>query len=178
MKEYRFDPELMLTVNNAAAMAEELVSDYYKMSASQWLNRRYDIKTVHNLKPEEIVYGPFAQIIRYEAQRQDSALNTGTFDFYTICLQDHAILKTLAENEQLSLFPFSLYIVAHELIHIVRFSRFIQGFEASEEERNVEEVRVHTITHLILEKENVPGMSHVLNFFKQWRGPLENVSRS
>jgi len=45
-------------------MAEELVSEYYKMSASQRLRPKYDVKTLVDLDPAEIVHGPFAQIIR------------------------------------------------------------------------------------------------------------------
>ena len=44
-------------------MAEELVSNNYKMSASQWLGRRYDVKTLAELKPEEIIDGPFAEFL-------------------------------------------------------------------------------------------------------------------
>mgnify|MGYP001816334176 CR=1 FL=1 len=41
-----FSPEQLDIVNNAVAMAEELVSNHYKMSASQWLGPRYDVKTL------------------------------------------------------------------------------------------------------------------------------------
>ena len=66
------------TVNHAVAMAEELVSNDYKMSASQWLGPRYDIKTLVELKPEEIIDGPFAQIIRYKGQRKNTSLGSAT----------------------------------------------------------------------------------------------------
>ena len=48
------------TVNNAVAMAEELVSNHYKMAASQWLHPKYDVKTLIDLADDEIVRGPFA----------------------------------------------------------------------------------------------------------------------
>ena len=58
-----FTQTQLKTVNNAATMAEELVSDAYKMSANQWLQRKYDFKTMVDLTPEEIVAGPFAQVV-------------------------------------------------------------------------------------------------------------------
>ena len=76
-----FDRPQIETVNNAVSMAEELVSNYYKMSASQWLRQRYDIKTLKDLEPAEIVHGPFAQIIRYRGQPKDCSLGSPRLDF-------------------------------------------------------------------------------------------------
>ena len=50
-----FGAEQIKIVNNAVAMAEELVSNHYKMSASQWLGPRYDVKTLADLNPDEII---------------------------------------------------------------------------------------------------------------------------
>ena len=77
-KRKTFSPRQIEIVNNAVAMAEELVSNHYKMSASQWLHQKYDIKTLKDLNPEEIVQGHFAQIIRYEAKHKDTALGSRT----------------------------------------------------------------------------------------------------
>jgi hypothetical protein len=65
-----FKKDELTIVNNAVAMAEELVSNHYKMSASQWLRPKYDVETLTNLTEEEIVDGPFAQIIRYEGKAE------------------------------------------------------------------------------------------------------------
>lgn len=155
-------------VTRAATMAEELVSNHYKLSASQWLNRKYDIKTQAELTPDEFVDGPFAQVIRYKGQPQASTLNSAYYDFYKICLQDHQILKTLSKRPTLKLFPFTLYIVTHELIHIVRFSRFLQNFAASEKERTQEEVHVHRRTLEILQNVAVEDLKEVFAFYQAW----------
>lgn len=168
----KFTPAQIGVIDNAVAMAEELVSNHYKMSASQWLRPKYDIKTLTDLKPDEIVHGPFAQTIRYRGQRNDSSLGSTRYDFYKICLQDHFILKTLKRSKNLSLFPFSLYIITHELIHIVRFSRFLQNFDASPDEMLAEETRVHHRTHVILSKVRLDGLTDVLTFYEKWRLPL------
>ena len=162
-------------VNHTVAMAEELVSNNYKMSASQWLGPRYDVKTLAELEPEEIIDGPFAQIIRYKGRRKNTSLGSATYDFYKICLQDHTIRSTLEKTQEIELFPFSLYIITHELIHIVRFSKFLQNFEASPEERMAEEKRVHLRTHEILKSVQLEGLRNVLEFYNDWRIPYENL---
>ncbi len=156
-------------------MAEELVSNNYKMSASQWLGPRYDVKTLVELKSEEIIDGPFAQIIRYKGQRKNSSLGSATYDFYKICLQDHTIHSTLEGKSDIGLFPFSLYIITHELIHIVRFSKFLQSFEASAKERMAEEKRVHQKTHEILKPVQIEGLKNVLQFYNDWRVTYEDL---
>ena len=158
-------------------MAEELVSDFYKMSASQWLRPKYDIKTLAELNSDETVHGPFAQIIRYKGQRQNSSLGSSTYDYYKICLQDHSILSAQKQSDQIKLFPFTLYIVTHELIHIVRFSKFLQNFNASDEETMVEETRVHKITHEILSAVHIPGMEDVFKFYDKWRRPIDDLRK-
>ena len=170
-----FDPRQIEIINNAVAMAEELVSNNYKMSASQWLGPRYDVKTLVELKSEEIIDGPFAQIIRYKGQRKNSSLGSATYDFYKICLQDHIIRSTLEGKPDIELFPFSLYIITHELIHIVRFSKFLQSFEASAKERMAEEKRVHQKTHVILKPVQIEGLKNVLEFYNDWRVTYEDL---
>jgi len=171
----QFDPEQLKIVNNAVAMAEELVSNHYKMSASQWLGPRYDVKTLAELRPEEIVEGPFAQIIRYKGRRKHTSLGSASYDFYKICLQDHTIQATVEGSPRIELFPFSLYIITHELIHIVRFSKFLQSFEASAGERMAEEKRVHQRTHEILKAIQMAGLHNVLEFYNDWHVPYEGL---
>jgi len=173
----KFKPEQIKIVNNSVAMAEELVSDYFKMSSSQWLHGKYDVKTLVDLKNDETVQGPFAQIIRYKGRRKDSSLESLTYDFYKICLQDHAILSVLRQSPQIKLFPFTLYIISHELIHIVRFSKFLQNFDASHEEMMIEEKRVHEITHEILLGVRVSGMAVVLAYYNNWLKPIEDLRK-
>jgi hypothetical protein len=171
----RFSLEQLEVVNNAVALSEELVSNHYKMSASQWLRPKYDVKTLVDLSDAEIVDGPFAQVVRYLGKRQDTLLGSGAYDFYKICLQDHAIMDALEQNEHLQLLPFTLYIVTHELVHIVRFSTFVQNFDASEEEKLAEEARVHRETKRILAKVQLEGLSIVLDFYSSWQQPLEDL---
>jgi hypothetical protein len=169
----RFSPSELAAITHAAGLAEELVSNHYKMSTSQWLRPQYDVQTLAGLTPQEVIDGPFAQIIRYKGQPNQASLSSATYDFYKICLQDHAVLAAVEQHPDLDLLAFALYIITHELIHIVRFSRFLQGFEASPAERLEEEKRVHARTHEILSGVKVPGMQSVLLFYTDWRTAFE-----
>lgn len=170
-----FRPEQLTVITQAAGIAEELVSNHFKMSTSQWLRPKYDVKTLAELDPAEIIDGPFAQIIRYKGQPRKASLGSATYDFYKICLQDHTIVEALRRHPHLSLLAFAVYIITHELIHIVRFSRFLQGFDASPAERLAEEKRVHDRTHEILIPVRLPGMPEVLDFYKDWREVCEKI---
>ncbi|MCF8067905.1 MAG: hypothetical protein K9L30_04905 [Desulfobacterales bacterium] len=170
-----YSPEQINIVTDSTKLAEELVSNYFKLSTSQWLRQKYDVKTLAELQPEEIVYGPFAQIVRYEGRKSDTALGSSNYDFYKICFQDHAVLSVLNKMADIQLFPFSLYIITHELVHIVRFSKFLQNFDASPDEKLAEEKRVHDITHKILKKVKVDGIDDVFRFYIKWRDPIEEI---
>ena len=171
----KFNSDQLDIVNDAVALAEELVSNHYKLANMHWRGRTYDVKTVAELSPDEIVDGPYAQVIRFEGRQQDAQLNSRTFDFFKICLQDHAILGTLAHHPELELTPFVLYIMTHELVHIVRFSQFLQNFEASVPERLEEERRVHAATHAILRPLKIGGLEAVLRFYAQWRENFDDL---
>ena len=170
-----FGKDDLAVVKEAARLAEELTSEAFKMSFSRWRRQRYDIKTLADLRPEEIVYGPFAQIIRYVGHKPESVLGSSHYDFYKICLQDHAILSAHRRAEDLSLFPFLLYILCHELIHVIRFATFQQSFEASAEEKIIEEARVHRRTQEILENASIQGMTTVFKFYRAWSGPIDEL---
>ncbi len=171
-----FNADQIRMINQAVTMAEELVSNYYKMSASQWLRPKYDVKTLADLNHFEIVEGPFAQVIRYEGQRKGSTLGSEVYDFYKVCLQDHAITDIIERIPVLNLLPFSLYIIVHELVHIVRFSKFLQNFDASPSEKLAEEHRVHEITRQILSGVRQEGLEHVIDYYNQWSAPLEKLN--
>ena len=154
----------------AAHQAEEMVYNYFKLSSSQWLKNRYDIKTARDLAPHERVDGPFAQVLKYEGRRQDLSLGSSVFSLYHVCIQDPAIIGLAAEKPQISLAPFLLYILVHELVHVVRFARFEHRYENTCEAAVTleEEKKVHGITHDIIAPQAVSGMSQVFEFYEQW----------
>ncbi|WP_299981608.1 hypothetical protein [Desulfobacula sp.] len=165
-----FNREELLKVDEAVKVSEEIVNNFYKMSSGHWLKNRYDIKTAKDLAPHECVDGPFAQVVKYEGRKKDVPLGSSLFSLYQVCLQDHAILTMVSKKGDLSLEPFLLYILTHELVHIVRFSKFKQRYE-NKNEADVtldEERKVHKLTHTILKPVSVSGLSKVFGFYKDW----------
>jgi len=139
------DKELL---KDAVVIAEEVTSDFFKLS--HWRRSRYDILTLETLRQEEISSHALALVARYRGLHPGRMLESASFDFYRVCLQDHNILEALGRQPGLSLFPLLLYVLTHELVHIVRFSQFQALFEAPEWERRREEELVHRLTQEIL----------------------------
>ncbi len=168
--DYMFTSNDLIKIENAVLLSEELVNNFYKLSPGQWLKNRYDVKTSKNLEPHEVVDGPFAQVMKYEGRKKEVPLGSSSFSFYTICLQDKRILLALEENLELSLEPFLIYILTHELVHIVRFLKFEQRYEKpSRLDHTLEEERmVHNITYKILAPVKVPGIKAVIKFYQGW----------
>lgn len=180
LSSWSFDEGHMAMVNEAVSLAEEVTSNHFKYSASQWRRSRYDILTLRDLHGPEITNQAFAQILRYIGHPSGSDLSSTRFDFYKVCLQDHVILQALGRDSSLEFFPLMTYVVTHELVHIVRFSRFLQSFEAYPSSRDEEESRVHTITGEILQRARVSGLDRIVSSYRETPGfigvPLDRVS--
>ncbi len=152
-------------LKEATVIAEEVTSDFFKLSGSHWRRARYDILTLEALRAEEISPHALAMVAKYDGRHHDRLLQSAVFDFYRVCLQDHNILKTLKYCHDLRLFPLLLYIVTHELVHIVRFSQFLALFETPEEGKQEEERRVHRLTQQILAPLKVRDLPPVIQYY-------------
>ncbi len=173
MQEYRyFNDQELERVDRAVLMAEELVNDFFKLSAGHWLKNRYDIKTAKDLVVHEQVRGPFAQVVKYEGRKKEVSLGSSSFSLYKVCLQDPAILSVVEKDKALLLDPFLLYILTHELVHVARFLRFEHRYENVGEANLTlaEERRVHDLTYSILQGVSILGLSKVFLFYGEWRG--------
>lgn len=168
-KKYLFNDRELRLVGHAANASEEMVNNYFKLSSSQWLKNRYDISTVKDLARHELLDGPFAQVIKYEGRKKNAPLGSSSYNFYKVCLQDNAIVSAV-KKKHLPMEPFLLYILTHELIHVVRFSKFEKRYEnKSESDMTYEEERkVHFLTHAILNPVSVSGLNQVFEFYKDW----------
>lgn len=170
-----FSKDELHIIDEAVTIAEEVSSNAYKMSPGEWRGRRYDVRTLADLKEDEIVHGPFAQIVRYLGRKPNTFLSSAEYDFYKICLQDHTILATVDRIPDLRLLAFALYIVTHELIHVIRFAKFLQAFDAPAEEKLLEEARVHEKTQALLKRAGIADMGAVFEFYKGWREPIDKL---
>lgn len=165
-----FNYKQLSLVDDAGHASEELVNNYFKMSSSKWLKNRYDIKTLKDLAPHERVKGPVAQVIKYEVKPRDMSLGSTSYTLYKVCLQDDAIIETINRAADMRLEPFLMYILTHELVHVVRFSKYEHRYE-NKNESDVplrEERKVHSLTFKILESVPVPGLPKVFEFYNDW----------
>jgi hypothetical protein len=158
-------------LREALVVAEEMTSDHFKLTSRHWLQARYDISTLADLRAEEISPHALAMVAKYDGCPQGRELRSSAFDFYRVCLQDHNILKTLTSRQDLQLFPLLCYILTHELVHIVRFSKFEARFETSAEDKRREEALVHRLTWKILAPLNSLDLGPVIQYHRQhWQG--------
>ncbi len=164
-----FQQEEIAVLRQSIDISEELISEYYKISTSQWKRYRYDIQSLKDLQDKEVTDAAFAQVQRYSRRPNDRVRGSEPGDYFKICLQDHVIRKAVERDSLIHLFPLSIYIVTHELIHVIRFAQFLQRFDSSDTEQEVEEGRVHALTYQLLEKLRIPGLPEVLSAFRDCR---------
>lgn len=165
MQRRAFSDHEILVLGQSIEVSEDLISDHFKISTSQWQRYRYDIQSLKDLAEVEITDLAFAQIRRYARCPSERLRGSEAVEYFKICLQDHIIVRALRRDRQIQLLPLTTYIVTHELIHVVRFARFLQRFEVSERERESEECLVHRITRELLSPVKMPGLADVLTAF-------------
>lgn len=153
-------------VGKALAVAEENVSDFYRISDAFWDRHPYDVRTLADLEPGEMAPKALAQVLRL---RQPASERTWRpRDFYRVCLQDHNLMAVVRREKVGELFlPLLTYVLAHELVHIVRFYKFHHLYEAGTVERAAEETRVHALTSEILRKVPLRHLDRVINCYQE-----------
>ena len=164
-----FGHDEIVVLRQAIEFSEEIISDFYKLSTSEWKRYRYDIQSLKDLQVEEIIDIAFAQIRRYQRGPHQRLRGSEPGDFFKICLQDHVIRKAIQRDTEIRLLPLSTYIVTHELIHVVRFARFLQRFDSTPMEQDAEERRVHDLTFQLLVRCTISGSEAVLSAFRDCR---------
>jgi hypothetical protein len=162
----RFEGSEKPIIQEAVLIAEGSATDFFKLSASQWRRSRYDILTLEGLRQEEISSHALAQVAKYTCCLPGRELKSAQYDLYRICLQDHNILSTLEQQTKLALLPLLIYVITHELVHIVRFSQFHQLFDATTEQKEQEEQRVHSLTRQILQPFKCPDLEEIALYYQ------------
>lgn len=120
--------------------AEERTAGYYCIPPFRWEQLRFDLLTQvdHGWEPL-----PDPMLARVRCLQRIN--RRSSYDFYRIELNDGSILAA-AERENLlgdsDLYPFFVYILTHEMVHLVRLSSILDNgantfifFDESEEHR-------------------------------------------
>ncbi|HOV85805.1 MAG TPA: hypothetical protein PLM79_05550 [Syntrophobacteraceae bacterium] len=167
MERVPFGEEEIAVLRESVEISEELISDFFKISTSEWKRYRYDIQSLKDLADGEITDHAFAQIRRYQRSPHLRLRGSEPGDYFKICLQDHVIRQAIVRDAHVRLFPLTAYIATHELIHVVRFARFLQSFDSTPAEQLAEEKRVHVLTEQLLAHCKIPGLAEVLGAFRE-----------
>ena len=135
-------------VFKALKEAEERTTEYYCIPPFRWEKLRYDLLTSEDQDWEPI---PDSMLARVRLLQRTGIREP--FNFYRIELNDHGIL-TAAERENLlrttGLYPFFVYILTHEMVHLVRLSTILNDHGGADMPKEVEESRVQDISRRIL----------------------------
>ena len=78
-------------------------------------------------------------------------------------------MAAVERDESLRLFPLGVYVATHELVHVVRFCKFLQRFDAEPAERQREEMRVHEITQKALGTLRLSNLDYVLEAYRNYQ---------
>ena len=162
-----FNENHLSVVGDALDIAEDMTSNYFKLSLLHWRRNRFDIKTLSSLFGEEIKDNVFALLKKHisDGNAEIEPLNK-RYELYLIYLQDHHILQALQRDSNIKLLPLLAYILTHELVHIVRFCKFQVRFDTQDVNERIEEKKIvnHT-TYEILKQLSLPHLSYILGSY-------------
>jgi hypothetical protein len=150
-------------IQRAAFLAEGLTQRYFGLSDDVWKRNGYGMFTLQEVNESLSNPNAFANVIRYESRGGTSDRDSRKYR-YGVVLHDPNILLALLRSTQHDLWTLGLFVLTHELTHIVRFRDFGVNFFAPESDRNREEITVHGMTREILA--GVTNTDYVLNLYE------------
>ena len=159
----RFSREQRKLVIRALGEAEEHTSRYYCIPPHQWQRLRYDLLTRQDTEWEPL---PEVVLARVQCLEKLSARRSQPFDFYRIQLNDPSILRAAKrENLRNDLYHFLVYILTHEMVHLVRLSTIIGHEKDFLILLDSEESRVRKVSHQILSHARYKALQPILDRF-------------
>ncbi len=144
----RFSPAELAILGEVQSIAEELVGDHFHLSSFGPVRRCYEVVTRQGAGREGRDPERLAKLCRYDRQERLIAEAQRVSRFYRVFLQDDRLLERVQDG--LDLRALLLYVMTHELIHIVRFESFQVHYEATGAAREQEERTVHALTEAVL----------------------------
>jgi hypothetical protein len=153
--------------------AEERTSRYYCIPPYRWQQLKYDLVTRQDCEWEPLPDETLARVqqLHYVLPKQDSI-----YDFYRIQLNDPGIL-TAAQRENLEpdFYPFLVYILTHEMVHLVRLSTILPHAGEIRPSMEEEESRVQKVAFRILSNALDKGMRPILSKFCAGETPAAHL---
>jgi hypothetical protein len=128
--------------------AEEHAGSYYCIPPHRWQDMPYDMLTRRDRD-----WNPLPETVFAETRRvgQFSPGADRTCDFYRIQLNDPTILRAIRRGSlDAEFYPLLVYILTHEMVHLVRLSSILDPELETVLPRESEEARVDRISRQIL----------------------------
>jgi len=146
-------------IYSAVSEAAEGLREFYCFAPHEWFNHCYHVHT----QGESGLKSTDAPVLAEVRQYQPVLHGTSRYpnDRYSICLYDQKILRTLWHESELEFFPFMLYILTHELIHIARFCQNLHPFDCDADALEKEEQKVTRLTQQVLKTHKSAAFSHI-----------------
>lgn len=159
----RFSREQRKLIVCATDEAQERTSRYYCIPPHHWQRLPYDLLTRQDHGWEPLPDEVLAGVHQVKAVTPARA---SSYDFYRIQLNDPGIL-TAAHRERLSsdLYPFLVFIITHELVHLVRLSSILDDVSRLPHSPQAEEERVQAISRQILSNTEYRSLEPVIEKF-------------
>lgn len=157
-----FNKRQRLWVGEALELAEFLAEKNLQVNLADVQRYFYDLQTLKYLRGPEKTDQALAQVCKYEYSSPRATWRAQKKVFYRICLQDDKILRAAAWESPLFLKALLLYIITHELIHVIRFIEDPRRFHMGIKERKNEEKDVHRLTYYFLKGLNDPQVNNLL----------------
>lgn len=156
-------------MDGVVPVAEELCAGYYKLSSLDSSRYPYEIVTQADVHFDSEDPTVFAEVSKHEIPSARAPRGGTPRVVYRINVLDRNILNAVSSKGDISLQPLLLYILTHELVHVVRFCDFRTLFESEPEVRVKEEHRVHDITFRILSRLRRPDLRPILQHYEPFR---------
>lgn len=167
-----FKPHHTMAVDLSMVRAEEITGNHFHLPSFGPSRYLYEVVTLRDQTAEEQAPGAFAHLTRYSRKGRGDDLRSAPGHFYRICLQDDGILRTVERRDvPFDLDALLLYIMTHELIHIVRFERFQTPFDVDDRARQREEEAVHKLTYEVLRPLKDRKVESLLMHYESHRMP-------
>ena len=162
-----FSPSQKNLAIMALGEAEDCTSKYYCIPPFRWQQVHYDLLTRQDQEWEPLPDPVLARLQRFE---RFSRISKRVLNFYRIQLNDPAILSVAErDNFESDIYPFLVFILTHELVHLVRVSVLSDSSHELSPFPQSEEMRVQLVANQILSSVNYPNLKPLFSKYSDIR---------
>lgn len=152
-------------VIQALREAEDKTLRYYCIPPYQWQQLPYDLLTREDRDWQTLPDLVLAEV-RWLERVGPPGGRRSAYDFFRIQLNDESILRVAAREKMGgNLYPLFVYILTHEMVHLVRLSTILGGEVGPPVSGECEEDRVQRISRQILARSGCPEIAPILQRF-------------